>query len=407
MSLLSLFFSLLSPTACLATGVLLAWDPSPDADLAGYNVYYQANSGAVPFNGTGALEGSAPVQGGTITTASISGLDPANSYYFAVAAYNSAGTESPYSNIVQIPETLPPSVSIISPVNNAAVSGILAISAAASDNAGVAAVQFLVDGTQVHETATAPYTYAWDASSLAPGTYSIVARAIDVSGNQTQSGSVTVSVLGDVTSPTVSLAVPPADTKIGGTINVSVSASDNTGVTRLEIAIDGSVVMTGNQSPASYIWNTNAFANGSHTVSAMAYDAAGNTGIASATVLVDNVVQPDNTAQTATATTSTSDTPTSATTNTSTSPTSPTSPTSITTISTSTTSTSTTQPVSEPLSLADAQLALQIASGSSTPHNSQLQRLDLAPYLNGQSLPNGKVDTGDVVVILSMLTGRI
>lgn len=364
-----LFFLLLStPATCLATDVTLAWDPSPDADLSGYRIYYQANSSAIPFQGSGATEGNAPVDKGKSTTASISGLNPANSYFFAVTAYNSAGEESVYSNIVQIPETLPPSVSITGPQAGTTVAGTVAFSASATDNAGIARVQFLVNGTQVYESATAPYTYSWDTSPLSAGSYALTAKAFDISGNEALSQSVTVSVAGDQVSPTVSLQAPPADATVGGTINLSASASDNTGVTRLELSVDGAVVLSGNQSPVSYLWNTAAFTNGSHLVSAKAYDAAGNAGAASATVLISN----------------SSSTPT------------------------TTTPPTTTQPTgSEPLTLADAQLALQIAAGQLSPTSSQLQRLDLAPYLNGQSQPNGKVDTGDVVVILALLTGKL
>lgn len=373
-----LFFLLLStPATCLATDVTLAWDPSPDADLSGYRIYYQANSSAIPFQGSGATEGNAPVDRGKSTTASISGLNPANSYFFAVTAYNSAGEESVYSNIVQIPETLPPTVGITGPQAGTTVAGTVAFSASATDNAGIAKVQFLVNGTQVYETATAPYAYSWDTAPLSAGSYALTAKAIDISGNEALSQGVTVSVAGDQVSPAVSLQAPPADATVGGTVNLSASATDNTGVSKLEIAIDGAVVLSGNQSPVSYIWNTAALANGSHLVSAKAYDAAGNAGAASATVQIYNG------SSTPTTTTPTTTTPT-------------------------TTTPTTTQPTgTEPLTLADAQLALQVAAGQLSPTSTQLQRLDLAPYLNGQPQPNGKVDTGDVVVILALLTGKL
>ncbi|QWV91832.1 fibronectin type III domain-containing protein [Geomonas oryzisoli] len=367
-----MFLLLSFPGTCLATSVTLAWDPSPDTDLAGYRIYYQANSANLPFQGTGAVQGSAPVDGGNVTTASITGLDPANAYYFAVTAYDSTGQESVYSNIVQVPETLPPVVSVTSPTDNTTVGGTVAISAAATDNAGIAKVQFLVNGSPVYEATAAPYTYIWNAASLPAGSYAIAAKAVDISGNEALSKAVNVSVAGDVILPTVSLAVPPADATVAGTINISANASDNVGVAKLELSIDSAVLLSSNQSPVSYILNTTNFANGSHLISARAYDAAGNSGVASATVVIDN-----GTTQTAS-----SSTP-----------------------STSTPSTSTSGPA--PLTLADAQLALQIASGQLTPTIEQTLRLDLAPYLNGQSQPNGKVDTGDVVVILAKLTGKL
>ena len=79
-----------------AADVTLQWDANTETDLAGYRLYQKQNSAVPPF---------AQVQDipkGT-TTASVTGLDPAHSYSFAVTAYNTAGMESAYSNIVTIP----------------------------------------------------------------------------------------------------------------------------------------------------------------------------------------------------------------------------------------------------------------------------------------------------------------
>src|SRR5947209_4383741 len=49
-------------------------------------------------------------------------------------------------NTVNVPDTTPPTVSLSAPANNAAVAGIaVPVTAAASDNVGVAGVQFLLD----------------------------------------------------------------------------------------------------------------------------------------------------------------------------------------------------------------------------------------------------------------------
>jgi len=48
-----------------------------------------------------------------------------------------------------------------------------------------------------------------------------------------------------------------------------------------------------------------------------------------------------------------------------------------------------------------------MASGLETPTSDQIGRLDVAPYIDGQSVPNGTVDTGDAVVILSKLVGTL
>ncbi|MBC8018233.1 MAG: fibronectin type III domain-containing protein, partial [Verrucomicrobia bacterium] len=205
----------LLPGAALAASVLLEWDPSTDADLAGYNVYYQANSSVQPFKGTGAAAGSAPIDAANTTTTIIDGLDPANSYFFSVTAYNSARLESVYSNIIQIPESAPPVVTITSPTNNASVNGTVSISATASDNVAVARVQFYLNEVLQATDTMAPYLFTWDTSSLAAGAYTVSARASDSAGNLGRS-EIVVTVAGDTSPPTVYLSAPGNNASVSG-----------------------------------------------------------------------------------------------------------------------------------------------------------------------------------------------
>jgi len=91
----------LSQAICFASTVVLQWDPS--AAASGYKVYYQKDSSTQPFIGTGATQGASPINVSNQTSASISGLDPTHSYYFAVTAYDTSGVESTYSNIAFVP----------------------------------------------------------------------------------------------------------------------------------------------------------------------------------------------------------------------------------------------------------------------------------------------------------------
>jgi hypothetical protein len=92
-------------------------------------------------------------------------------------------------------ETTPPTVAITSPANNAQVSDIINVTADASDNVGVAGVQFLVDGVNSGpEDTAAPYALAWDTRVVANGAHTLTARARDPAGNTTLSAPVTVNV---------------------------------------------------------------------------------------------------------------------------------------------------------------------------------------------------------------------
>jgi hypothetical protein len=92
-------------------------------------------------------------------------------------------------------DTTPPTVAVTGPANGAAASGTVTVAASASDNVGVAGVQFLVNGLPLGaEDTAAPYSASWNTTAVANGSYTLSARARDAAGNLTTSGGVTVTV---------------------------------------------------------------------------------------------------------------------------------------------------------------------------------------------------------------------
>ena len=80
----------------IAASVLLAWDSSPDPDVALYRLYVGIQSlqaGNPPLN-----ESGYPVED---TQFEVTGLDYGTEYFFCVTAINFDGMESGYSNEVQ------------------------------------------------------------------------------------------------------------------------------------------------------------------------------------------------------------------------------------------------------------------------------------------------------------------
>lgn len=90
----------------------------------------------------------------------------------------------------------------------------------------------------------------------------------------------------DTTPPTVAIASPAPSSSVSGTTSVSISASDNVGVGKVELWVNGSLHATDSTSPFGFSWDTSKVANGNATLQARAYDAAGNVG-ASSTVTVN------------------------------------------------------------------------------------------------------------------------
>ena len=83
-----------------ALDITLQWDANTEADLAGYKIYYKTETSGPSYNGTGAVEGSSPIDVGDTTEITLHGLDEDVTYFFAVTAYNTTQLESGFSNEV-------------------------------------------------------------------------------------------------------------------------------------------------------------------------------------------------------------------------------------------------------------------------------------------------------------------
>ncbi len=192
-------------------------------------------------------------------------------------------------------DTQAPTVSITAPAAAATVSGTVAVNASASDNVGVTKVEFYLDGALQSTSTSSPYSWSWATTSATNGSHSLTAKAYDAANNVGTSTAVSVTVSnssGDTTPPTTSVTAPANGATVSGTVTVTATGSDNVGVTKMEIYIDGTLRTSNtNATSISYSWNTTTFANGSHTISSKAYDAAGNVGSSSnVTVTVSNGV---------------------------------------------------------------------------------------------------------------------
>jgi len=81
----------------------------------------------------------------------------------------------------------------------------------------------------------------------------------------------------DATPPSVTLTAPANGAVLFGTATVSASASDNIGVVGVTFALDGNPLGTEETSePYEFAWDTATMSNGSHVLTVVARDAAGN-----------------------------------------------------------------------------------------------------------------------------------
>ncbi|MHA7630223.1 Ig-like domain-containing protein [Corallococcus sp. M7] len=209
----------------------------------------------------------------------------AGAHTLTAKAYDSAGLTGTSAGVSVMVDNLAPTAALTAPASNAELLGTVTVSATAQDDIGVTKVEFYAGATLLGTDTTAPYSVSWNTEGVASGTHTLTAKAYDGLGRT--GTSVAVLVIVDNTLPTVSFTAPPA-TYVRGSVQLTASASDNRAVTRVEFH-DGSVLIgTATTAPYSENWDTVGLANGSHTLYARAYDAAGNVKVDSRNVTVDN-----------------------------------------------------------------------------------------------------------------------
>jgi subtilisin family serine protease len=195
-------------------------------------------------------------------------------------------------------DTTPPTVSIASPTGGT-VSGTVGIAVNATDNVGVTRVDLKINGSVVASDTASPFQFSWNSTTVSNGAVTLVAVAYDAAGNTATSAPVTVTVSNgtttDTTPPTVAIASPSGGgATVSGTVTISVNASDNVGVTRVDMRVNGSTIGSTNTSPYQISWNTTTVPNGAVSLTAVAYDAAGNSTVsAPVSVTVANATTAD------------------------------------------------------------------------------------------------------------------
>lgn len=196
----------------------------------------------------------------------------------------------PLSDSAPAPDTAAPTSSITNPLPGASLSGTVAVSASASDNIGVARVDFLVDGAVRGSSSAAPYSFAWDTSTVAAGAHTLRAIAYDAAGNSGPSADVPVTVqappASDTTAPAVAIVSPANGSLVARNkaLAISASATDSAGVARVDFYVNGALIGSDTAAPYSVSWKVPGKPGVSYVLKSVAYDQAGNSASASVSV---------------------------------------------------------------------------------------------------------------------------
>jgi fibronectin type 3 domain-containing protein len=208
----------LAPSAYAQT-IKLAWDPSPNSGVAGYNVYRSQQSGVY----------STPLNGSNIVTSAAftdSGVHSGATYYYVVTTVSTSGVQSGFSN--EVLATVPVLTTNKAPVVNAGPDQTITLpakatlTAAATDDglpSGVLTYRWsVVSGTGV--TLSSQTASSIQASFTAAGTYTFRVTVSD--GQLSSSDDVIVTAAWNVTVGSgVQLAASPTSVSPGSTLNAT------------------------------------------------------------------------------------------------------------------------------------------------------------------------------------------
>jgi RHS repeat-associated protein len=204
-------------------------------------------------------------------------MAPAFYFVHAIATDNfgNHNVVSPLRFVVNLAGAALPSVSITAPTNGSSAPSFPAITFTASATAGsgtINNVTYYQGSTAIGSGTISPYTFNW--ANAPPGTYSVMALALDSGGARKLSAPITLTVTAPPP-PTVTLTSPAngASYMMPTTIPLSATATPASGanITKVEF-FDGAALLSTITGPPPYSYSWTTATGGSHAITAKATD---------------------------------------------------------------------------------------------------------------------------------------
>ena len=282
-------------------------DPTSASSISFTAVFSEPVSGFtgtdVTISGTAGGTKAVTISGGPSTyTVAVSGMTtdgsviatiPAGRAADAAGNVNTASTSTDNTVSFVAPDTTPPTVTINQaagqgdPTSASSINFTAVFSESVTGFTGTdIAISGTAGGTKTVTLSGGPSTYTVAVSGMTTdGTVAATiaaGSATDAAGNantaSTSTDNTVSFVAPDTTAPTVAITSPAAGATVSGTITVGATASDNVAVIGVQFRLDGAPLGAEDTSaPYDASWNTTTAADGSHTLTAVARDAAGNT----------------------------------------------------------------------------------------------------------------------------------
>jgi YVTN family beta-propeller protein len=201
---------------------------------------------SVRWNSKGVADGAHTIRGDARDAASNVGTSA------PIAVYVGEVTTAPS-------DTTPPAVTITAPAAGAQITGIVAVSANASDAVGVSSVTFFADGAAIGTDTSSPYSVSWNTSAVPAGSHTLRAEARDAAGNVGASASITVSIAAANRPPTVTMTATAVSYVAPAALTLTATASDSDGtVSRVDFYEGSTVIGSDSASPFTMTWTASS-----------------------------------------------------------------------------------------------------------------------------------------------------
>jgi subtilisin family serine protease len=260
----------------------LMW--AADHNIKVANISYRASESATVSSMAQYFKG----RGGVVTISSGNENqfvpEPDNPYFLTVGATDGSDNRASFSNTGMNVDLTAPGVGIYTTNRGGGYASWSGTSFSAPIVAGVAALLRSADPSLtpdrifeiLKQSADDKGAAGWD-STFGAGRVN-AARALQLA----------LGSGGDSTPPAVSVTSPAGGATVSGTVRVTADATDNAGVSRVVFTAGGAALGTDTDYPYEVNWSTSNAPNGACSITATAYDAAGNAASSSVNVAVAN-----------------------------------------------------------------------------------------------------------------------
>jgi hypothetical protein len=240
-----------------ATGsVGFSWNANAETNIAGYRLQYGTTSGVYPNS----------LDVGKVTTATATGLNPGDTYYFVVVAYNTAGQTSPPS--AQVSYTVPgtPNTAPSATAGSLTVleDGQATLTLTGSDPESDALTFSVVNGPTKGTLTGTPPNLTYKPNANANGSDSFTFRSSDgILNSANATFSITITPVNDAPVATARTISTNEDTSVAATL--SGTDPDGNALTYTVMSNPTKGTLTGTPPNLTYVPNANATGSDSFT----------------------------------------------------------------------------------------------------------------------------------------------